>query len=135
MSYLKQKSTFNISSAKELIQLSYYAPSVHCSYYGCFQFMKYTLNNYNETTYLEIENQCLNYSRGSHGYIIDNTLSILKDKIKDNREFANIKRKLKDLKTFRVKSDYLNEQILSDDAGKSLEFSEKIIKTVKNNIK
>jgi hypothetical protein len=97
--------------------------------------MKYTLKNYNETTYLEIENQCLNYYRGSHGYIIDNTLSILKDKIKDNSEFANIKRKLKDLKTFRVRSDYFNEQILSDDAGKSLEFSEKIIKTVKNNIK
>lgn len=135
MSYLKQKSTFNIDSAKELIELNYYAPSVHCSYYGSFQFMKYTLKNYNKTTYEEIEQECLKAPNGTHGYIIGNTLAILKSKIKDNREFAKIKRVIKDLKTFRIKSDYFNEQILSDEATKSLEFSELIIRTVKTNVK
>lgn len=126
---------FNIDSAQELIKMNYYAPSVHCSYYGCFQFMKYTLKNYNQTTYKYIEQECLNSPSGTHGYIINNTLSILKSKIKDNREFANVKRKIKDLKTFRIKSDYFNEQILIDDAAKSLEFSEIIIRTVKTNLK
>lgn len=135
MSYLEQKSNFNIDSAKELISLSYYAPSVHCSYYGCFQFMKYSLKNYNGTSYQEIEQNCLSYPRGTHGYIIDNILTILKNKIRDTTEYANIKRKIKDLKAFRVKSDYLNLQILNDDASKSLDFSESIIKTIKINIR
>src|SRR5690606_3102971 len=135
MSYLKQKSTFNIDSAQELIKMNYYAPSVHCSYYGCFQFMKYTLKNYNKTTYEDIEQECKNFPGGTHGYIINNTLSLLKSRIKNNRDFANIKRKIKDLKTFRIKSDYFNEQILIDDATKSLEFSETIIITVKTNLK
>lgn len=135
MSYLKQKSTFNIDSAQELIKMNYYAPSVHCSYYGCFQFMKYTLKNYNQTTYKDIEQECLNSPRGTHGYIINNILSILKSKIKDNREFATVKRKIKDLKTFRIKSDYFNEQILIDDATRSLDFSETIIRAVKTNLK
>tara|TARA_R110002051_G_scaffold230975_1_gene292978 strand:+ start:302 stop:595 length:294 start_codon:yes stop_codon:yes gene_type:complete len=97
--------------------------------------MKYTLKNYHKTTYEKIEQECLNSPRGTHGYIIDNTLAILKSKINNNRDFANIKRKLKDLKTFRIKSDYFNEQILIDDATKSLEFSETIIRTVKTNLK
>ena len=97
--------------------------------------MKYTLKNYNKTTYEQIEQECLKAPNGTHGYIIGNTLAILKSKIKDNREFAKIKRVIKDLKTFRIKSDYFNEQILSDEATKSLEFSELIIRTVKTNVK
>lgn len=134
MSFIKEKSGFNVDSAKELIKLSYFAPSVHCSYYGSFQYMKYALRKCKSTTYEEIELNSLNYRSGSHGYVIDNILIELRDKIKDTRDFVYIKRIIKDLKTFRTNSDYFNIQILLDDAEKSLKFSEEIINTIKTNI-
>jgi len=135
MSYLKQKSSFNIDSAKELIKISYYAPSVHCSYYGCFQFMKYTLKNYNKTTYELIESDCMAYAGGTHGYMINNILSILRTNLNDTQQYTQIKRLIKDLKSFRIISDYFNVQILDEEANKSLRFSEQIIRTIQQNIK
>lgn len=135
MSYIKEKSSFNIDSAKELIKMHLYAPSVHCSYYGSFQFMKHTLKDFRNTTYEEIESDCVNYSRGTHGYMIDNILSELRKKIKDTTEFTNIKRIIRDLKEFRINSDYYNVQIIIDDAEKSLNYSENIIRIIKSNIK
>jgi hypothetical protein len=96
--------------------------------------MKYALRKCKNTTYEEIELNSLNYRSGSHGYVIDNILIELKDKIKDTRDFVNIKRIIKDLKTFRTNSDYFNIQILLDDAEKSLKFSEEIINAIKTNI-
>ena len=129
MSYLKEKSGFNIDSAQELIDKNYYAPSVHCSYYGCFQYMKYALKKQNNWTYEFIENECL--SNGTHSFVINNILSNLRSKIGNNKEFANIKRKINDLKLFRIQSDYFNIQILSDDAQKSLDYSKEIITNLK----
>lgn len=134
MSFIKEKSGFNVDSAKELIKLSYYAPSVHCSYYGSFQYMKYALSRCKNITYEKIESESLNYRRGSHGYVIDNILYELKDKIKNTKDFVYVKRIIKDLKAFRINSDYFNIQILLDDAEKSLKFSEEIINTIKINI-
>lgn len=73
---LKAKSEDNVSSAKELIDLKYYGPSVHCSYYGSFQYMKFALRKYNNTTYEQIETDCLGFRSGTHGYISDNILLI-----------------------------------------------------------
>ena len=129
MSYLKEKSGFNIDSAQELIDKNYYAPSVHCSYYGSFQYMKYALKKQNNWTYEFIENECL--SNGTHSFVINNILSNLRSKIGNNKEFANIKRKINDLKIFRIQSDYFNIQILSDDAQKSLDYSKEIITNLK----
>jgi hypothetical protein len=97
--------------------------------------MKYTLKNYQKTTYEEIESHCKKYPGGTHGYIIDNILVALKRNVKDTRDYVYTKRILKDLKSFRVTSDYLNVQIVNEDASKSLKFSEQIIRTVKQNIK
>lgn len=134
MSFIKEKSGFNIDSAKELIKLTYYAPSVHCSYYGSFQYMKYALRKCRNTTYEQIESDSLNYRSGSHGYVIDNILNELRVKITNTKDYVYIKRIIKDLKTFRTNSDYFNIQILLDDAEKSLKFSEEIINTIKTNI-
>lgn len=134
MSFIKEKSGFNVDSAKELIKLNYFAPSVHCSYYGSFQYMKYALRKCKNTTYEEIELNSLNYRSGSHGYVIDTILIELRDKIKDTKDFVYIKRIIKDLKTFRTNSDYFDIQILVDDAEKSLKFCEEIINTIKTKI-
>lgn len=136
MSYLKEKSEFNIESAKELIEKSYYASSVHCSYYGCFQYLKHILKNYRNTTYEIIESDCFNYKLGgTHGYIIDNVLIEFKKKESNVKEYVTLKRLIKDLKKFRTDSDYFNIQVLSSEAEKSLQFSQTIIQTIKSNFK
>lgn len=135
MSFIKEKSSFNIDSAKELIDRNLYAPSVHCSYYGSFQFMKHTLKTVKKTTFKKIEEDCLTYRGGSHGYITDSILHELRNKITNKSDYARIKRIIKDLKKFRINSDYYNLQILIDDAQKSLDYSEKIIHVIKSNIK
>ncbi len=132
MSFLKQKSEFNIQSAKELIELTYYAPSVHCSYYASFQFMKYSLQVFRKISYDQIETDCRNSEFSTHVFIINNILQELSSKITAKFEFQNLSRKIKDLKAFRIKSDYHNSQIINEEAKKSLEFSEEIIKTIKN---
>lgn len=134
MGYLKEKSGFNIDSAQELINKSYYAPSVHCSYYGSFQYMKYTLKNLNSWTYDYIEQECLNYRGGTHNYIIDKILLALKNKINSSKDYADIKRKIKELKLFRTNSDYFNVQILHNDAQKSLDYSKEIISALKKTL-
>lgn len=135
MDFLKEKSKFNIDSAQCLIENNLYAPSVHCSYYGSFQFMKHKLKNCRNATYGDIEVACLNYKGGTHGYIIDNILQELKATINNNREFAEIKRIIKDLKAFRIKSDYYDSQILNEEAQKSIDYSKEIIQTIKTNIR
>lgn len=134
MGYLKEKSGFNIDSAQELIDKSYYAPSVHCSYYGSFQYMKFSLKDFNGWTYAYIEQECLNYRGGTHNFIIDKILLALKNKINNSKDYVDIKRKIKDLKLFRTNSDYLNVQILHNEAQKSLDYSKEIISTLKKHL-
>ena len=54
MTKLKQKSEFNFDAAKVLIDTNLYAPSVHCSYYSCFQLMKFALKDFCGINYDEL---------------------------------------------------------------------------------
>lgn len=134
MSNLFQKSKFNIDAAEELINKSLHAPSVHCSYYGCFQFLKYTLKNYKNLTYDYIEEQCKIYAGGTHGYIIDCCLSEVRKKASFDT-FKEVKRNIKDLKHFRIDSDYYNIEIIIDESEKSLALSKGIIAEIKKILK
>ena len=134
MSHLKEKSKFNLDAAEELITKSLHAPSVHCSYYGCFQFLKYTLKNYRNLTYEDIEQQCKTYPGGTHGYIIDTCLTDVRKK-ESSDTHKELKRNIKDLKEFRVSSDYYNVEIIIDDSEKCLDLSKKIIVQIKKILK
>ena len=59
MSKLRQESDFNIDAASALLKQNLFAPSVHCSYYSCFQFLKYTIKEFFEEDY---EPQAINIS-------------------------------------------------------------------------
>lgn len=135
MSFIKEKSEFNIDAAEELIKTCNYAPSVHCSYYASFQFIKFTLRKCRKITYEQIEKESFSSKRGSHNYLIDAALSAFEHEGFDKRERAGLRRKFIDLKTFRMKSDYHNVQIFSTDAEKSLSFSKEIIRTIKTKLK
>lgn len=110
MSKLRQKSDFNIDAAKLLIKEAYYAPSVHCSYYSCFQLLKYTIKVFFGIDY---ENQAVKISisgQHSHQYVINYISSELIDFVgaEESRKF---KRTIKDLKQFRLESDYENIEV------------------------
>jgi len=133
MSFIRQKSEFNIDAAEELIKLSNYAPSVHCSYYATFQLIKYTLKKYGNITYDQIDKESKN--KGSHKYLIQKALFVFNESGFKYRESATLRRNFMDLKTLREKSNYHNIQIFSTDAEKSLAVSKEIIKTIKTKLR
>lgn len=121
MSNLRQKSDFNIEAAKVLLKQdqTLFAPSVHCSYYSCFQLLKYTIKDFFEVDY---DTQALNISttqQKTHQYVINYIANKLKSlsSVVDSRDF---KRKINDLKQFRVDSDYENIQVNSDKGNEAL---------------
>lgn len=135
MGVLRNKSDANIAAAGLLIKQdeNYYAASVHCSYYGCFQYLKYTIKTYFNQSYEEIEKQCLNYLGGTHGYVNDTVMDRLRFVV-DFNTHRTAKRELSDLKQFRIDSDYFNKEITDVEATKSLSLSEGIIRLVKKNL-
>lgn len=110
MSKLKEKSNFNIDAAKALLKQESYAPSVHCSYYSCFQLLKYTIKAHCGVNY---ETQAVNRSivkQKSHQYVINYITNELK-KYEGFSKSQEFKRKIKDLKQFREESDYEDIEI------------------------
>lgn len=68
MGLVKKKSDDNLKLAQDLIDTRQYNASVHCSYYGCFQFLKCILNHNLKITY-SIQNED---RRESHNFILEN---------------------------------------------------------------
>jgi len=138
LSFLKEKSNFNLDAAQILIdKYSYYAPSIHCSYYGVFQYITSTLNRLGET-YEKISSD-INNSKGtsfplsSHEYPI----KLIVEKVTANSDTIygnNVKNKIKDLKTFRRIADYDNVQITSDQGAKALNLGNEIVSLIKNKL-
>lgn len=137
MSHLKAKSDFNLDAAKILIDdYGYYAPSVHCSYYGCFQFIKSKLNQIG-ITYDKMDKdissskQANTPTLSSHKYPINLMLREIEKK-KDLFYKREVRNKIKDLKLFREESDYFNIEINHDKGKKALRLSSEIIQMIKS---
>lgn len=138
MSFLKEKSNFNFDAAKLLIDRhSCYAPSVHCSYYGVFQYISTTLNRLGET-YEKISTE-INNSRGtksqlnSHEYPI----KLIIDKViakSDAFYGRDLKNKIKELKAFRKTADYENIQVTIDDGNRALSLGIEIMGLIKKKL-
>lgn len=132
MTKLKEKSEFNIHAAELLINNSYYAPSVHCSYYSCFQLLKYTIKTFFGVEYEAIATNSSITGQGTHQYIINyiaNELIPLTD-IKESRRF---KRNFIDLKQYRQESDYENVEVDITKGEKALKLAQEIRNYIKSN--
>nr|MDA3854277.1 hypothetical protein [Bacteroidales bacterium] len=70
MSKLKEKSNFNLDAAELLIVRNLYAPSVHCSYYSCFQQLKYIVKDFCGKDYETQNVEIAQSPQGSHDYVI-----------------------------------------------------------------
>jgi len=125
MSKIKQKSEFNLAAAKLLIENNYYAPSVHCSYYSCFQLLKYTIKNFCGLDY-DMQSKNISSSKlHTHQYIINYITGKLKEKV-NFQESRNFKLKIKDLKQFRLESDYENIEIGFEKSNKAYRIANEI---------
>jgi len=129
VSKLRQKSDFNIDAADILITKDLYAPSVHCSYYSCFQLLKYTINVFFGIDYKKLKEDiaCSNPHKGTHQYVINFIYKELSS-LTNIKESQNFRRKINDLKQFRIESDYEEIEVLSDQGKKAYELA-KMIRT------
>jgi hypothetical protein len=108
---LKQKSEFNFLAAELLLKENLYAPSVHCSYYSCLQLIKFSIKDFFEIAYSDLSSSIASSKKNSHQFMIEFIKSNLRGNVDllDEREFS---RNIKDLKQFRLESDY--EDMLID---------------------
>lgn len=122
---LKQKSKFNSAASDLLIKETYYAPSVHCSYYAAFQLLKVAISSFTGITYDEIDKKVASVNFGEHAYIRREILNIIHNC--DNLEYKKIERLIKDLYQFRIDSDYKDIEIRPEMAIKAQANSKSII--------
>lgn len=135
MSKLKEKSEFNIDAAQVLIDKYLYAPSVHCSYYSCFQLMKFTMNSYFGMSYDELRQKVsVNTSGGTHTYVTH----FFNTEVRKNwgiSDYTDFSRKIKDLKEFRESSDYDDIEITIDKSTKALQYAKEVRQYIQKNFK
>ncbi len=125
MSNLRRKSDFNISAAEILLEKTLYVSSVHCSYYSCFQLLKYTIKAFNGIDYEDQAEEISRTKQNTHQYVIsfiDSQLGRFVS-ICERREFI---RKVKDLKQFRIEADYEDVEVSMDKGQKALQIAQEI---------
>ncbi|ALU75869.1 hypothetical protein [Tenacibaculum finnmarkense] len=127
MSFLNNKSEFNLEGAKLLIENSLFAPSVHCSYYAVFQKLKHQYIIKEDITYDDLSDRIMADKRNTHKYVIEEFCNFIQDRYK-KRE---IKNKINDLKAFRIQSDYENLEINHSISSFALTKSETLLKELK----
>ena len=135
MGHLNTKSDLSFISAELLKKEGYHHSSIHCSYYGLFQKMKYTIKNHKKITYEEYYQNSRLGKLNSHAYLIDliyNELILLG---LNKTEAHKIRRKIIDLKELRETADYDNIKMNSDNSNDAYDFSLELIKELKNNFK
>lgn len=142
-SQLSIKSAQNINASSMLIENNLHASSVHCSYYGMFQFMTCKLSHAKEISFDTIRINAK--GPGSHNYVISEIIDFLKEKelstalneIQKNVVRTNLQKlkgRINDLKNSRKQSDYFDFQVDAVLSTRSLESSKKIITDLKKYI-
>lgn len=125
MSKLRQKSDFNLDAAKVLLEKNLFAPSVHCSYYSCFQLLKYTIHDFFGEDYEKQANNISTTKQKTHQYVINYITNKLKT-LASSQESRDFKRKINDLKQFRIESDYENIEVSFDKGNNAYEKAKEI---------
>ena len=125
MSKLREKSEFNIDAAEYLLKKSLYAPSVHCSYYSCFQLLKYTIKAFLGINYDVQTSNITSSPQNTHQYVVNYVCNELETFIsfEESRKFKRI---IKDLKQFRIESDYENIEVSLDKGDVALRKAKEI---------
>lgn len=136
MSFIREKAEFNQSAADLLYKNSFYAPSVHCAYYSCFQLLKYIIKAKFKIEYSKQETEIIQSKPPikSHTYVTKKILDKIQQIEKDPLEYRNISTKLKDLQVLRVSSDYKNVQIDEPKSKQAIDYSSELNKYFKKKL-
>ncbi len=110
MKKLKNKSEFNLMAAEKLIKSGLYAPSVHCSYFSCFQLAKVIACTIVLQDEKDHGSKISQMGGNSHQYFWGAIKNSVFSKTGREDERA-LSRKYKDLKALREESDYGDIQI------------------------
>lgn len=125
MSKIRQKSEFNIDAAERLLKDAVYAPSVHCSYYSCFQLLKFTIKDFFGIDYDTQSENIASSNQNTHQYVLNYVSSELRN-LAGFEKSRDFKRTFKDLKQFRLESDYENIEIGSEKGNGALDKAKEI---------
>lgn len=125
MSKLREKSKFNLDAAEILIKENLHAPSVHCSYYSCFQRIKCIFPEYFNITYSQIDTNVANQQTSEHSYLIRHLSGEIKRNLGD-KEYRDFSNDIKDLKQFRTNSDYKEIEVTSTLSCRALNIAKRI---------
>lgn len=116
----------NLDAAKVLIDKSLYAPSIHCSYYSCFQLMKFVMFDFFGITYEVLGSIASQSGKKTHEYMIGHLSTELERSGIDIRERMEFNRKIRQLKSARQDSDYEDEPIDSSKGEKAFLYANEI---------
>ncbi|TAL62940.1 MAG: hypothetical protein EPN85_01385 [Bacteroidetes bacterium] len=137
--FLLKKSDENEQAAVLLEGKTWFAPSVHCSYYSCIQALIYLLMEKRDkkinsaelkSEFDEWKRSPFNRKGGSHVFYIQTVKYLLKkngkeDKVKDyNKIFS--------LQGYREKSDYMPEDITPTECTEAKKIRDNFVRDIKN---
>jgi len=114
---LKEKSKLSIAAAELLQDQEYYPSSVHCSYFSCFQLLKFSLSDFfglSEADFSAIEREAKQKAKdlgrewreGSHQFLINYVIKEI-EKNYNSDISGDISDRINLLKKYRVESDYM----------------------------
>lgn len=135
--FLQVKSNNNFTASETLLKQELNAPSVHCAYYACVQYMLhilYTKQGMTEESINEEQREVSNELEGGfHAWLINKFFRLLLrfEHGEVSRTFYEYTGQLKGL---RIKADYKNKDITAQKAKDAYETSEKIIKILKEKL-
>lgn len=128
--YLK-KSSDNLKAAELLNNKKIYAPAVHCAYYSCLLRMKHTLVYILKISESVIEEESKKLGGSIHQFAPNNIFRAIharnKEKASDFLDYV------RDLKTFRITSDYKDLAVGNSESVRSIALARDINKILEEN--
>jgi len=125
MSFLLEKSNQNRIAIDLLLDKNLLAPAIHCGYYSCFQRIVYVLKEYYPEDLERIETEVKGRRGNLHGNCFKEFSSRFRREF-DKKSSFEIDDLLKQLKGFRQKSDYNDEEITENEVKKVKEYVAKV---------
>ena len=110
MSFLLKKAKGNKNASFFLIERNFHASSVHCAYYSCFQLISYVLKDYFTEEYEDVLKMWKD-GKPLHNEMVK-TFHALYSGI-DREGTRDVRRKILELREFRVESDYYDIDVNS----------------------